>query len=113
MISRTSTAIIVSWTRPTTTGRPDFFYRVQHSDPNNVEQFIITVDDNLRDSGNEVTYTVSGLVPFTNYIVRVTTHNGVSDQDPDSHLRQCEVTNRTVEGSKLYSHISRKLIHII
>ena len=101
MISRISTAITVSWTQPTTTGRPDFFYRVQHSDPNNVGQ-----NNNLRDSGNEVTYTVSGLVPFTNYIVRMTTHNGVSDQDPDNHLRQCQVTNGRVEGNKLYSHIS-------
>ena len=106
MISRTSTAINVSWTRPTTTGRPDFFYRVQYSDPNNVGQFI-TVNDNLRDSGNEVTYTVSGLVPFTNYIVRVSTHNGVSDQDPDSHLRQCQVTSMTRERcTYVYDHNS-------
>ena len=106
MISRTSTAITVSWTQPTTTGRPDFFYRVQHSDPNNVGQFI-RVNDNLRDHGNEVTYAVSELVPFTNYIVRVTTHNGVSDQDPDSHLRQCQVTSMTREGcTYVYDHNS-------
>ncbi len=43
-------------------------------------------------------YTVTGLVPFTSYIVRVTTHNGVSDQDPNTHLRMCEVSNMTVEG---------------
>ncbi len=90
MISRTDT-IIIRWSRPAITGRNDFFYRVLHSDPDNIGEFI-TENANFRDDSSVVTYTVTGLVPLTPYKVRVTTHNGVSDQDPNTHLRMCEVS---------------------
>ena len=60
------------------------------------------MNDNLIDSRNRVAYTVSGLRPFTSYQMKVTTHNGVSDQDPNSHLRQCLVNATTGEPCKLF-----------
>ena len=99
VVSTNDTTISIRWTQPEITGRSDFFYRVLHSDPDNIGQFIV-VEDNLRDSNTRVNYIVSGLRPFTSYQLKVTTHNGVSDQDPDSHLRQSLVSGTTREGSK-------------
>ena len=87
VVSSTNTTITLRWTRPLITGRSDFFYRVFYSDPNSIGDFISS-EDNLVTNSGTVTYEVTGLVPFTSYILQVTTHNGVSDQDPDnSHLR--------------------------
>ena len=59
----------------------------------------MVVNNNLVDSRASVSYVVSnGLIAFTSYIFRVTTHNGVSDQDPDGHLRIREITTTTMEG---------------
>ena len=82
------------------TGREDFFYRVFYSNPDKVGEFILE-NDNLQDTSSIVSYTISGLVPFTTYILRVTTHNGVSDQDPDTFPPMCEHFSRTLEGGKL------------
>ena len=48
-----------------------------------------------------MSYEVTGLVPFTGYILRVSVHNGVSDLDPDEadgHVS--EVTATTQEARK-------------
>ena len=59
----------------------------------------MVVNNNLVDSGASVSYVVTnGLIAFTSYIFRVTTHNGVSDQDTDAHLRIREITTTTMEG---------------
>ena len=43
-----------------------------------------------------MTYSVSGLRPLTNYTIRVVSHNGVSDQDPEGEEeRRCEVSETT------------------
>ena len=48
-------------------------------------------------------YSVSGLRPLTNYTIRVTVHNGVSDQDPGGEQgRRCEVSGVTGDIRKLY-----------
>ena len=87
------------WTEPADLGgRSDLFYRVEHSDPDNFGSFTGTVYL----SGAAAIYTVTGLTPYTQYCVRVTAHNGVSDQDPDgTHLRTVEECVTTVEGRKL------------
>ena len=47
-------------------------------------------------------YSVSGLRPLTNYTIRVTVHNGVSDQDPGGEQRRwCEVSGVTGDIRKL------------
>ena len=71
-----------------------------YSDPDRIGEFI-TDNDSLTSSSTIVHYTVSGLIPLTSYIVRVTTHNAVSDQDPNIQLRMCEISNMTLEGGKI------------
>ena len=102
MAERTDTSLTVSWSRPQITGgRTDLFYRVFRSDPDDISQFIM-VEANLRTNNPTVMYEVTGLRPVTSYIIRVTTHSGVSDEDPaNAHLRQCEVSDMTMEGGKL------------
>jgi hypothetical protein len=101
VIARADTTITVSWNQPTTTGRTDYFYRVFHSDPVNIGEFILA-SNNLIDSRATVTFTVTNLTPFTPYIIRVTTHNGVSDLDPDgANSRMCEISGTTIEGGEL------------
>ena len=93
--------ITVSWRRSADLGgRSDLFYQVEHSDPDDFGSYI-TDTDNLNGSPSRPGYTVTGLRPYTQYCVRVTAHNGVSDQDPDgTHLRTVEECVRTDEGGK-------------
>ena len=54
-----------------------------------------------------VSYTLTGLDPFTSYTIRVTVHNGVSDQDAAGKVnRQCEVTTTTSKLSHVHSCIN-------
>ena len=104
--STTDVTATISWNRPGTPGRSDLFYGVLHSDPNTIGQFILATD-RVEDSGAVVAYTVSDLTPFTSYVFRVTTHNGVSDQDPNSHLRMCTTTpTTTAEGRRSQGNFS-------
>ena len=97
----TDTTVTLAWNRPMIIGRSDFFYKVWHSDPDNIGEFV-AVNSNLVDSGASVSYIVSnGLMAFRSYIFRVTTHNGVSDQDRDAHLRIREIATTTLEGRML------------
>ena len=89
------TRITVSWSPPAESGgRTDLYYQVEHSDPNNLGSFTGTVYLN----GGSRSTTFSSLSPFTPYCVRVTAHNGVSDQDPDgTHLRSNTTCGKTKE----------------
>ena len=93
------TSITVRWSPPTEDGgRTDLYYEVEHSDPDNLRLYTGPVYL----SGVSRTHTFSGLRPFTPYCVRVTAHNGVSDQDPDgTHLRRVEVCEKTKETGAL------------
>lgn len=105
VITRTDTTVTVRWSRPATTGRSDFFYRIFHSDPENLGQFKLTRDHMINHS-RAVTFTVTDLVPNTPYIVRVSTHNGVSDQDVDNfESRICKISAMTMEGGKIWCYI--------
>ena len=95
--SRTDTTVVVTWVRPEVVGRTDYFYRVNVSDPERVCAFN-RHNSNYIDRLLRPTYTVSPLVPHTSYVIRVSVHNGVSDQDPNGHLRICEVEVMTLEG---------------
>lgn len=87
VVALTSNSLTISWSRPAITGRKDYFYKAFHSDPTNSSEFIV-VTDSFVNTGSTVTYEVMGLLPVTLYLVWVTTHNGVSDQDPQNdHLR--------------------------
>ena len=97
--SRTNTTVNIRWNRPAIIGRPDYFYSVDVSDPDRVNAFVED-NSNYRDTRVRPTYSVSPLVPHTSYVIRVSVHNGVSDQDPDGHLRTCDVNVMTREGGK-------------
>ena len=99
-----ATSIGVHWTQPADLGgRSDLLYQVKHSDPDKFGSFITDTYDL---SGTSTSYTVTGLTPYTQYCVRVTAHNGVSDQDPDgTHLRTVEECVRATEGSKLILYV--------
>ena len=97
-LSPQSGNITVRWSSPTQTGgRSDLKYIVEHSDPDNLGSFTGAVTK----SGGSTSHTFTGLRPYTQYCIRVSAHNGVSDQDPDGdHLRRVEECIRTREGRK-------------
>ena len=95
----TGSTVTVQWDRPTITGRDDFYYRVEYSDPDNVGIFLTSIA-NLRRTGFTVSHTITGLRPATEYVIRVSVHNGVSDQDPDVNSRLQEIKVTTGETSK-------------
>ena len=86
------------WSAPAEDGeRTDLYYHVEISDPTQLGVFERT---SFMQS-TVTSYTFSGLRPFTQYCVRVTAHNGVSDQDPDgTHLRRVEACTETPEDGE-------------
>ena len=94
-LTEQSTSIAVRWSSPTETGgRSDLYYQVEYSDPDDPGTFIARYTRSTR-------YTITGLEPHTSYCIRVSAHNGVSDQDPDrSQSRMVEECTRTLEDSK-------------
>ena len=105
------TSITIRWLSPAQTGgRSDLYYRVEHSDPDNLGSYTGTVYK----SGGSTSHTFTGLRPYTQYCIRVSAHNGVSDQDPDGdHRRIVEKCNRTMEGCKsstLQIHFNTSLL---
>ena len=100
----TSTTITVRWNRPAITGRGDYYYIVEYSDPDEVGAVYIQDNSRLVNGNNQVTYTVdgadgSGLQADTEYIIRVSVHNGVSDLDGENtDDRRQEVQVTTPEG---------------
>ena len=96
----TSTNVTVTWTRPEVIGRPDFYYTLQYSDPDNIGEFLPA--EVIVNSALSVSHPVTGLQPYTTYTIRVTSRNGVSDQDTENAaLRIVTIQVRTLEGGKL------------
>ena len=94
--AESSRSVFVQWSTPAQTGgRPDLYYQFEHSDPDNLGAFINTEYNNL------TSHTFNNLKPATQYCVRVSAHNGVSDQDPDgAQLRTAEECTTTPEDSE-------------
>ena len=104
----TSTSVSLSWTRPEVTGRDDFYYSIEYSDPN-TGSFILS-NGNYVNSALTVSYTVPNLRPNTLYTIRVTTHNGVSNQDIENEpLRRVDLPSRTLERG---TRVSLNTTHI-
>jgi len=98
VVYTTSTSINIEWDLPLITGRPDFFYNVEYSDPTDISMYI---QHNLERITNTTTYSVTGLQPVTIYIIRISVHNGVSENDGiNDDERRRQVSNATLEGGK-------------
>ena len=94
--TRSVTTLTVQWDRPTTIGRDDYYYVVEYSDSDNNGTFITSID-NFRNTATTVTYEITGLTSATEYTIRVSVHNGVSDQDPENaHKRIREIKVSTL-----------------
>ena len=96
-------SITVKWNRPAITGREDY-YNIHYSNPDRPGSFIKHNSNPYISTSPILQYTVSGLRPLTNYSIRVTVHNGVSDQDlAGEEKRWCEVTATSGNICKLCS----------
>ena len=105
--SSTHNKITVTWNGPSTTGRTDFYYNIYYSSPEDEGKFTQHNRHRYFMSLYTVSYTLTGLDPFTSYTIRVTVHNGVSDQDAAGKVnRQCEVTTTTSKLSHVHSCIN-------
>ncbi len=98
--ANTSTSVTLEWTRPEVTGRDDFYYTYQiidrdHILPDTPRRLSFTA------SSPTITYTEDRLRPVTPFTFRITTHNGVSDEDKENAaLRKVELVVKTKEGGK-------------
>ena len=92
------TTLTVRWSPPAEDGgRTDLYYQVEYSNQDNLGTYTGSVYLGQISRA----YTFAGVRPFTQYIVRVTAHNGVSDQDPlGAHLRTVEKCTRTLSAGK-------------
>ena len=80
-------SIIIHWTHLSLFGgRSDLYYTVQYSNPEKLGEFIGTTCK--KSSSTE--HILSTLRPDTQYCIRMTAHNGVSDQDPNGVNRRTE-----------------------
>ena len=90
-----TTSMTVRWSPSTETGgRSDVYYQVEYSDLDVPGTFIARYTQST-------SYTITGLRSYTSYYIRVSAHNGVSDQDPQS--RMVEECTRIDEDSKYVS----------
>ena len=98
VIDRTNTSITIRWTTPTITGRPDYYYNIEYSDPDDASRYI---KHNQKEITNTNMYRVTGLRPNTTYVIRVSVHNGVSRNDSaNDDDRREQVAANTEEGGK-------------
>ena len=97
--SKTNTSITIQWEPPSITGRSDYYYNVEYSDPQNIS--IYEQHNQERISDTTTMYDVTGLEPITTYIIRISVHNEVSGNDGqnDDERRQ-QVSDTTLEGGK-------------
>lgn len=95
VISVTATDITVEWKRPDLIGREDFYYSVYYRELTSLSG--ITLGPYVNNS-DYVDYTIDGLQPSSQYLIKITIHNGVSDQDMENEIsRTCETVASTAD----------------
>ena len=97
VVDTTSTSVTIVWEDPEDVGRPDYYYVIEYSDPDDASIYHRHNEDGVK--GNS--YTLDKMRPDTIYIIRVTVHNGVSNQDSENAIgRMVSVKGHTAEGRK-------------
>jgi len=95
----TSNSITLQWDPPFRTGRQDYYYVVEYSDPDDIARYIRHNTNNL----TSTFYTLDHVRSVTTYLIRVSVHNSVSDQDAqNADRRVVEIYARTEEGRKIF-----------
>ena len=89
-VARTSSSITISWTRPNFDGSVS--YNIDLNDPNDALKFQ-EVAKNIVGDSQTMGHVLTGLDPFTTYVVKVTATNG---EDTDV----CQFASKTAEGSE-------------
>ena len=56
--SKTNTSITIQWDPPSMTGRSDYYYNVEYSDPNNISKYIQHNQERVTET---TMYSVTGL----------------------------------------------------
>ena len=96
-IGYTDSSITIRWEAPYENGgRSDLYYQVHHSDPVIPGLMIEANCTRNEECLTDTVCTITGLQPATTYFVRVSAHNGVSDQDEGGALtRIIDITLET------------------
>ena len=96
--SKTNTSIIIQWDTPSVTGRSDYYYNVEHNSPNDISTYKRHNQERIT---NTNIYNVNKLQPDSEYIIRISVHNGVSGNDSQNDReRRRQVSDTTLEGGK-------------
>ena len=107
------TFVVVNWSHPEYLGeRTDLYYIVEISDPDNVGQMVEVMNCDPNNAClKKNSCNITSLQPATTYVIRVTAHNGVSDQDRGGALaRQKEITVKT-DNARECTKITNIVIH--
>ena len=98
------TGVTVQWRNPHCGGRNDCYYLIKVNNGPPIQYIPTTVHFSA--------YTVEDLQPDTTYIITISVHNGVSEQDAkNAKLRECSIVVKTIKGSKLIRLLVRRFLH--
>ena len=85
-------------------GRDDLEYQLSYQIATSLEPVTIYGRVNMTEGQ------ITGLRPFTQYVVFVSSENGVSAQDTDTSGRTVNTSITTLEGGEFYSLVWRKQV---
>ena len=98
VVNFTNISVYLTWEPPESTGgRDDIEYELSYNRSDGSGDRI--VHGRVATTEGEI----SGLTPFTEYVVYVNVENGVSSQAPDASERTVTTTVMTEEGGQCYS----------
>jgi hypothetical protein len=95
------------WGQPLITGRDDFYYNIHYSNPDHAGNFSLHNSNPLTTTSPVVRYSVSGLQPQTRYTIRVSVHNGVSEQDlgrEEERISEIMATTGIISMLTIFTH---------
>ena len=96
--TETQDSLTIRWDCPESNGREDTFFMVCHTTVDTSPQCSEVTPVSCEDP---VVHTITGLDPVTSYMIDVSTHDGITDQDPDNDLlRISRTSGSTAEGGE-------------